>query len=244
MTEKIEIKIDHEKIIGVLHGDAQKVDACIISCHGLLASKDSPKYMLLAESLSECGYSTLRFDFRGCGESEGNLENSHISNRLKDLDAVINYATIELGFNRFGLFGSSMGGYVSFLKASLEPKVKALVSLVSPFSMAELFDTKGSSQKSFEIDGILFGGNFLNDMKAHGTLTKEALESIKCPTLIFHGDFDLLVPVKHAHRLFESLTTKKMIKIIRGGDHIFSHPVHLNEIIKLSSEWFMKYLPK
>lgn len=243
MTEKIEVKVGQERIIGIYHPGNEGQNVCVITCHGLLASKDGPKYHLLARELNTHGYSCVRFDFRGCGESEGNLKKSHITNRLEDLEAVVDYVIQELGYKRIGLFGSSMGGYVSFLKASSDQRIKALVSLASPFSMAELFNARSLDDESYEVDGIAFGGEFLSDVRANGTLKKNALGDLKCPTLIFHGTLDLLVPVEHARRLFESLNTEKMLEIIPGGDHIFSNPLHLTQIISASSEWFQKYLP-
>src|SRR2546427_10572776 len=42
---------------------------CVIACHGLSASKDSDKYLLLGDALPAAGLALARFDFRGCGES-------------------------------------------------------------------------------------------------------------------------------------------------------------------------------
>ena len=242
MTERIVVSVGSEKIIGVFHKSSKGSDACVISCHGLLASKDGPKYLLLADELNKKGYANIRFDFRGCGESGGHLANSNISARLKDLEAVVEYAAQNLGINSFGLFGSSMGGFVSYLKASSDTRINALVSLSAPISMAELFNARNFQSNSYEIDGVVFGSEFLSDVKTRGTLDDELLGAISCPTLIFHGTFDGLVPISHARRLYEKLKSEKMLEIIPGGDHIFSHPMHLFQIVKTSSEWFQKHL--
>jgi len=47
---------------------------CVIACHGLSASKDSDKYLLLGDALPAAGLALARFDFRGCGESSGREE--------------------------------------------------------------------------------------------------------------------------------------------------------------------------
>ena len=242
MPEKVFIDVEGEKIVGVLHKGDDNLDACVISCHGLLASKDSVKYITLAEKLNKIGISSFRFDFRGCGESDGKLIDSHISNRTKDLKAVIEYVTDELGFKSLGLFGSSMGGFVSFIQASIDSRIKAFVSLSSPYSMAELFEAHGFNNDYYVIDGVVFGSEFIKDIKRNGDLTPEILGKIQCPVYIFHGSFDFLVPTEHANRLFENITAEKKLKIINGGDHIFSHPYHLVEIIETSKKWYEKYL--
>ena len=39
----------------------------VVACHGLSASKDSDKYLLLASELTAAGLAFARFDFRGGG---------------------------------------------------------------------------------------------------------------------------------------------------------------------------------
>jgi pimeloyl-ACP methyl ester carboxylesterase len=242
MPEKVFIDSEGEQIVGVFHEGDEDLDACVISCHGLLATKDSVKYITLAEKLNKIGIPSFRFDFRGCGESEGKLINSHITNRTKDLKGVIEYVSHELGYKKLGLFGSSMGGFISFIQASTDTKIKAFVSLSSPYSMAELFEAHGFNNDYYEIDGVVFGSEFIKDVKTNGDLTPEILCKIKCPVHIFHGSFDLLVPTEHAKRLFEGIKAEKKLKIINGGDHMFSHPYHLVEIIETSKKWYSKYL--
>lgn len=242
MSQKISINIGYDKISAVYHESPSKQDACVISCHGLLATKDSVKYIMLAEELNKQGISALRFDFRGCGESDGLLGESHISNRLHDLKAVIDYTNQVLGYKNIGLFGSSMGAFISFILASSDPRVKVMVSLSSPYSMAELFERDKNDDERIEIDGIIFGKNFIDNIKSHGNIEKNILENINCPTYIFHGDSDNLVPLEHAYKLFEEINAEKKMKIVLGGDHIFSHPFQLAEILGTSMNWFKTFL--
>jgi pimeloyl-ACP methyl ester carboxylesterase len=242
MEVQFELELQGEHIVGVLHDVSATTRKCIISCHGLLASKDSNKYITLGRTLSSQGIPVARFDFRGCGESTGQLSESHVTNRLKDLDLVIEYLKKEHNYSNFGLFGSSMGGFISFLKASSYPQIKVMVSLSSPYSMNELFETHKIDESHFEIDSIIFGEKFVNDMLKNGSLNTEILTNIRCPVHIFQGDSDGLVPVEHAKKIYNGLSSVKEIKIIPGGDHVFSQQSHLNEIITISSEWFRKYI--
>jgi alpha-beta hydrolase superfamily lysophospholipase len=245
MDERLVIEVDNENIVGVLHWPKTQTTSCIITAHGLLSNKDSVKYLTLAKGLQERGIATFRFDFRGCGESGGRLEYSHITNRENDLKAVTEHMTQKMGFQNIGLFGSSMGGFVSYLMPSSIKQVKAMVTLAAPISMAELFNTRdiASAYAQYEIDGIIFKNDFITDVLQCGTLSKELLNSIDCPVLIFHGTMDGLVPISHAERLFENIKGQKLLKIIKFGDHIFSNPYHLEEIIRTSIDWFDKYMP-
>jgi pimeloyl-ACP methyl ester carboxylesterase len=242
MANRISVNVDGEEIVGIFEEGENNYKTCIVACHGLLASKDSIKYNMLSKILALNGISSIRFDFRGCGESGGILKNSHITNREKDLNAIVSYIEQELGIKTIGLFGSSMGGFISILHASKNSNVNALVVLATPFSMTELFFAGNSNIDSYEVDGFGFSYEFLNDVKTHGNLSEEILKNVSSPTLIYHGDLDLLVPKTHAKRLYDNLKVEKELRMINGGDHIFSNPYHLEEIINLSVDWFKKYL--
>src|SRR5215813_10820477 len=61
---------------------------CVVACHGLRASKDSDKYLLLGAELPAAGLALARFDFRGCGESSGEEEDTTIATRIEDAWSV------------------------------------------------------------------------------------------------------------------------------------------------------------
>ena len=82
----------------------------------------------------------------------------------------------------------------------------------------------------------------MDDITTHGNLDKDILERINSPTYIFHGDSDNLVPLDHAYRLFEEINTEKKMKIVIGGDHVFSHPFQLAEILGASMNWLKTFL--
>jgi pimeloyl-ACP methyl ester carboxylesterase len=87
---------------------------CVIACHGLGASKDSDKYLLLGAEVPAAGFALARFDFRGCGESSGVEEETTIATRIEDVDAVLGHLASDPRLSgAFGLLGSSMGGFVA-----------------------------------------------------------------------------------------------------------------------------------
>ncbi|HJR02307.1 MAG TPA: alpha/beta fold hydrolase, partial [Methylomirabilota bacterium] len=103
----------------VLHLPDELPAPCVIACHGMGASKDSDKYLLLGRELPPAGLALVRFDFRGSGESGGLPREATIESRIADLDAVLAHlATRPELDGRFGLLGSSLGGYVALWAAS------------------------------------------------------------------------------------------------------------------------------
>src|SRR4051812_20572842 len=82
----------------------------VVTLHGFGSNKvgSNRSYVTLATSLSKAGLATLRYDARGCGDSEGSLSQMTPEDYLSDLMTVCSHLQNE-GFSRIGLFGSSFG---------------------------------------------------------------------------------------------------------------------------------------
>lgn len=114
-------------IKGIIHYES---DNFIVCSHGLYSSKESRKYIELAEIAENEGISCVRFDFRGCGESIGDFSYS-LEERYKDLKNVIEYINKKFENATISLFGSSFGGMVSILYASRN-HVESLSVMATP----------------------------------------------------------------------------------------------------------------
>ncbi len=243
MQRDLIIYVDKEKIIGTVHVPLyEKSDKCIVMCHGLLASRMSPKAVLLSTLLEKAGYYSLRFDFRGCGSSDGLLQDSVPSKRMDDLSSVLDHMEQQFDIRKIGLFGSSLGAYLSLLRAGTDPRVKVIVSVSSPHSMAELLEDEYLETGTCEIDGIRFGMNFLEDSRRWDMKMDKALSRIHCPVLFVQGSGDPLVPPLHAKKLYDHVQSEKRLEIIQGADHSYSCEEHLLKLVNMSAEWLNRYL--
>lgn len=233
-TEKVSFKSEGQRISGILHLPEREKFPCVIASHGLLSGKDSDKYVALGERLAREEMGMLRFDFRGCGESEGGMEKSTVSGRIADLGSAIQFIMSYPGVEtRIGLLGSSLGGYLSLIKASMEEKIRAVVIWSTPFHLDGL-----KSQKSREETSQL-GKVFFEDLPKHRLLP--LLPKIS-NCLVLQGEKDEFVPVDQAWEIFNSLGSPKEIHVIEGADHRLTEPAHRQRAIDLSIEWFKKYL--
>ena len=232
--EKVSFQSERQYISGILHFPENEHSPCVITSHGLLSSKDTEKYVALGERLTKEGLAMLRFDFRGCGDSEGRMEESTVSGRIADLGSAIEFVKSHLGSEtRIGLLGSSLGGYISLMKASKEEKVRAVVIWATPFHLDNL-----KSKENKEVMPSL-GEGFFEDLPRHRLLP--LLPKIS-NCLVIHGEEDELVPVDQAWEIFHSLGSPKEIHTIEDADHRLMNPKHRQRAIDLSVNWFKKYL--
>jgi dipeptidyl aminopeptidase/acylaminoacyl peptidase len=234
VVEKVSFKSEGNKISGILHLPEGKNPPCVIASHGLLSSKDGEKYTAIGQRLSQEGIAMLRFDFRGIGESEGRLKDDTVSRRIADLDSAIPFVRSYPGMgNRIGLLGSSLGGYISLIVASMEREIRTVVIWATPFHLDDL------GSKKQEEEQPLPGKAFFKDLPKHRLFPLLPKVS-NC--MVIHGEKDELVPVNQAWEIFHTLGAPKEIHVIEDADHRLTNPSHRQRAIELSVEWFIKYL--
>jgi dipeptidyl aminopeptidase/acylaminoacyl peptidase len=233
-VEKVSFKSEGKRISGILHLPEKINPSCVIASHGLLSSKDSEKYIALGEQISREGISMLRFDFRGIGESEGGEEDNTVSKKIADLSATIDFIRSYPGLeNRIGLIGSSLGGFLSLIKASEDKEIRTIVIWATPLHLDDL------GTKKQEEDYPLPPEAFFEDLPKH-RLVPLLHKVSNC--LVIHGEEDELVPLDQALGIFYNLSVPKEIHVIGGADHRLTDPAHRQRAIELSVDWFKKYL--
>ena len=233
-TEQVTFQSEGQKISSILHLPGVWSRACVIASHGLLSSKDSEKYIALGERLSQEGFAMLRFDFRGIGESEGSIEDDTVSRRILDLGSAVDFVKSRPGLgNRIGLVGSSLGGYVSLIKASLDKEIRAIVTWATPFHLDDLKSNKGTEGHPLPAEA------FFKDLPKHRLLP--LLPKVS-NGMVIHGEKDELVPVDQVWEIFHGLSGPKEIHIIEGADHRLTDPKHRQRAMELTVEWFEKHL--
>ena len=202
-------KFDVNGIKGIVHYKSNKF---IICCHGLFSSKDSRKYMEIAEIANEKGISCMRFDFRGCGESDGKFSYK-LEDRLKDLEEVMKYLARRYGSIKCALFGSSLGGMVA-IKYAANREISSLAILATPYK--------------FEID------NYVADITAE-------IEKCS-HLLVMHGLKDELVPYKHAELIYRKAKEPKKILFFNTNHSFTDENERrraINEAVKWIEKYFV-----
>ena len=217
----------------VLHlPDGTGPTPCVIACHGLSASKDSDKYLLLGEEFSRAGLALARFDFRGCGESSGKETETTVATRLEDGRAVLNHLVAHPRLDRrFPFLGSSLGGFVALHLAAERPETPAVVTWNAPASLEDLGDDVARD--------AAIGTPFLLELATHRYDSSPAGVERH---LAIHGDADDVVPVEHGTILHARGAEPCDLVIIEGGDHRLTDPLHRKDAVRRSIEWIQRFL--
>ena len=233
--EKVHFFTPAGKLTGIIHHPNQPSSRCVITCHGLFSDKGSDKFVSIGEHFSQEGIMVLRFDFRGCGESDGKIEDTTITGRKEDLNAALSFIRVHKPSvaHTIGLLGSSMGGFISLCVAASDQMIKAVTAWATPFSFDGLREVIASS------DSPQLKEEFYQDAGHYDA--SQFVPQVK-NLLLIHGDRDETVPADHAERLYQKAIEPKRLEIVRGADHIFSSPALRKKAISYSLNWFKKHL--
>jgi len=121
-------------ISGVLHvpasASAQTPQAAIVVLHGFGSNKSGGMSKAAAELFAQLGYITLRFDMRGCGESEGQRGKVICLEQVQDTQAAIDFLQTrpEVDASRIGVMGHSFGAAVAVYAAGVDTRIAACIS--------------------------------------------------------------------------------------------------------------------
>src|SRR5258708_9579437 len=90
------------------HGSGERHVAFLV-LHGFGSNKDGGGGTTVARMLAGLGYAALRFDFRGCGESEGERGRVICKEQVRDTRNALSFlaARAEIDPKRIGVLGHS-----------------------------------------------------------------------------------------------------------------------------------------
>ncbi len=98
--------------------------------HGFGGTKDGRGSAVIANQLANWGYVTMRFDFRGCGKSQGERAWIMCLDQVADTSHAIDYMATrqEVDPGRIGLIGSSFGAAVAVYTGGVDKRAAAVIS--------------------------------------------------------------------------------------------------------------------
>ena len=201
----------------------------ILFLPGYMSDMEGGKATALDAWAAAEGRAMLRFDYAGCGASDGDFEAQSLENWRNDVVAMID----EVLAGPVVLVGSSMGGWLMLLAALARPEqVKGLVGIAA----APDFTSWGFSQAqkmTILQEGKLEEPSEYSDQPYVTTRTfwqsGESLRllhapiAIDCPVRLLHGQADPDVPWTYSLELMKQLRSADVQTVlVKDGDHRLS----------------------
>jgi alpha-beta hydrolase superfamily lysophospholipase len=196
-------------------------------CHGA-PSGEPPQpgdggYPELAERLCREGCGVFFFNFRGAGESGGNID---FLGWTRDLNAVVDHLVQLDRASGLYLVGFSAGAAASVYVASRDTRVAGVAACACPadfslFAAAEpqsIIDRYRSIGAIRDDDFPLSLDDWFDGLRQVTPIDHVAGIAPRS-LLLVHGSEDATVPVGHAYRLYEKAGEPKKLVIIEGAGH-------------------------
>lgn len=226
--------------------------AFALFAHCFTCSKNSLAASRISRQLSTLGIATLRFDFTGIGQSEGEFKQAHFSGNIADLKAA--YHAIEQAYSIKPslLIGHSLGGAAVLKFSTLVDSIKAVATIGAPSDIEhvthlfsdqipqESFDqavTITLGQRQFEIDQA-----FAKDFSQHQLLSDIKKNNNRCAYLIMHSPTDQIVSIDHAAQLYQGLRHPKSFVSLDQTDHLLNSKQDALYVAQMIATWGQRYL--
>lgn len=217
MTKLIEFKNQKGEVLRGLV-DKTKSQKGIVFIHGFEGTTIEKKFRNIVDKLKD-RVNLFRFDFSGCGLSDGKFEDLTIKELKDELAiAIKNFKKYCPKIKGISLVAYSLGCCVALKFISENAgKIKKVVFFAPAFNQRKLLRYW---LKKKTLDQHTFKKYFLeNKNKDYQDLFKKSKTDFK-NILIIHGDADEDVPLKTNNRLPLEI---RIIKVL-GGDHKLQKP--------------------
>ena len=254
--ERQELSINGVDLSYVKRGEGDHVILCVPGALGTVTGVGGLPQQIEFFSDKKAGsqFTIVGFDPRGYGESRPPTRDFQISpvHFLKQ-DALDGHQLmLELGFLQFSVLGWCSGGVSGIFMAALFPQsvrklvtwgAKAFYQKEDIEALEQIRDVSTWNKKIRDDMVALYGAELqpmwsalidstVQVYKNGGDLCKAELRKIRCPTLILHGERDLIVPSFHSTYLLQNITGARLHRYPDGkhGVH-YSHAEHFNNFV-------------
>ncbi len=233
MEEKIYINsTDNIRLCALMSNISS--DKVVLLCHGIRGDKDERgSFITLAKEIQEQGYSTIRIDFRGHGESTGIDYEMTISKEIEDVESVIKFLKSK-EYKEIIILGASFGAsIVSLVDYSNFGEVKALILWYGALDNYDVLRTdnflsernkeialRDGFYKSYNKAGKLFRFGILLFEEINKYKPKDKIQAINLPKLFVHGLADETVSYKVSLEIHNKCANSKL-ELIKNGSHTF-----------------------
>ncbi|WP_321347776.1 alpha/beta fold hydrolase [uncultured Draconibacterium sp.] len=201
----------------------------VIIMHGVFSNREFPVLTEIADSLQSQGIASIRFDFNGHGESDGEFINMTVPSEVKDAKAVFEYCKSLYFVSDISLLGHSQGGVVTSLTAGeLKDAVKSVVLLAPAAVMEDQVSAGMMMGVTFDPENIpefitvfnhQVGREYLSTILTLNIYPRAA--EYKGPVCIIHGKADQVVPYSYGER-YDEIYSNSTLHLLDGENHLFN----------------------
>lgn len=238
-----------DKLVGHLHQATRRPRAYALFAHCFTCGKDVKAAVRLSTALAREGVATLRFDFTGLGESEGDFEDTSFSSNVQDLVAAADMMRERFDAPRI-LIGHSLGGAAVLMAAHHVPETEAVATIGAPYDPEHVrrlidvdapdLEARGEAQVSIAGRPFRIKKQFLDDLGEQSS--GPSIARLGKALCIFHSPQDQVVDIDEARRIYQTARHPKSFISLDGADHLLRRKRDADYVGLVLSAWASRYL--
>jgi len=179
----------------------------VICLHGG-GPTDKNTIRYLSSLLQKTGFSVVRFDFSGQGESSGDIKQSSLAKRIDEAISVLSYFNMD---KKITVIGTSMGGYVGSVLTSFYDVCNLILFCPAAYSA--------------KAKPLRFDSGFTDEIRRKDSFLEtdivDILKVYQNKALLIYGEEDTIIPCKVKEIYKDSLKNAKVFEYfeVKGCPH-------------------------
>jgi len=238
-----------EILSGLLETPESTPQHFAIFAHCFTCSKNIAAASRITRALAGQGVATLRFDFTGLGNSDGDFANTNFSSNVQDLIAAAEF--LEENYRAPSiLVGHSLGGAAVLAAGKAIESANAIVTIGAPATaehVKHLFAGSEEAIKANDEAQVDLGGRsfnikrqFLDDIDKYNTT--QHIGSLKKALLVCHSPIDTIVSIDEAAKIYTAARHPKSFLSLDKADHLLSSANDAQYVANAIGAWVGRYL--
>ncbi|MCO7220516.1 prolyl oligopeptidase family serine peptidase [Klenkia sp. PcliD-1-E] len=222
----------------------------VVSFHGGPEGQERPAWSPVAQALAATGVTVFAPNVRGSGgRGTAFMGLDDVADRaasFADVPATVEHL-VEAGIaapGRVGAHGWSYGGYLTLVALTRWPDLFAAGASLAGMSDLRTFFER--TEPWMAAASVTEYGDPVTDREMLATISPmTALQQLRSPVLLAHGDRDTNVPVEEsvqAHRALTALDAPAELLLLAGEGHTVVGRENLVTLTEAIAEWFDRWL--
>src|SRR5512139_871276 len=241
---------DGRRLAGRIESSSGRVRGWALFAHCFTCGKDNLAAVRIARTLAGQGIGTLRFDFTGIGESDGEFSETSFASNVDDIVAAC-LAMAERGWPVSLLVGHSLGGAAVLAAAGECKAVRAVATINAPFDVAHALeqfspndlqniDREGSAEVRLAGRPFRVGKELIDSLRMQDQ--GKRIASLRRPLLVLHAPTDTTVSLDHATHIYSAARHPKSFLSLDRADHLLTRKEDAARAATLIAAWADAYV--